>query len=65
MIVQEILSPLSNDTKRLDRILVELCDMILAAQKKNPTHYGLVAACVVDPKGKQATGIKFECDKCK
>ena len=57
MIVQEILSPLSNDTKRLDRILVELCDMILAAQKKNPTHYGLVAACVVDPKGKQATGI--------
>jgi pyrimidine deaminase RibD-like protein len=31
--------------------------MLFSAQKKNPEHFGLVAACVVDPMGRRATGI--------
>jgi len=62
MIVQEILTHQSNDTTDLDRTLVELCDLILSAQRQNPDHYGLVAACVVDNQGNRVTGINHVVD---
>jgi len=57
MTLHEILTARSDNYHKLDKILVELCDMLFSAQKKNPEHYGLVAACVVDPMGRRATGI--------
>ena len=34
--------------EKLDHILVELCEMIIAGQKKDPDYYGMVASCVLD-----------------
>lgn len=62
MTLHEILTARSDNYHKLDKILVELCNMILSAQKKNPDHYGLVAACVVDPMGRRATGINHVID---
>ena len=47
------------DPKKCDRILVELCQMIFNAQKRNPDHYGLVAACVMDEKGNEIKAVNF------
>jgi len=33
--------------EKLDNILVELCEMIIAGQKKDPDYYGMVASCVL------------------
>jgi pyrimidine deaminase RibD-like protein len=33
--------------EKLDHILVELCEMIIAGQKKDPNYYGMVASCVL------------------
>lgn len=57
MIVQEILTHRSNNTDQFDRILVDLCEMILSGQRQDPDYYGLVAACVIDPDGKSVQGI--------
>ena len=38
-----------NHTK-LDRILVKLCQLVIKGKKTNPEKYGMVAACVLDPK---------------
>jgi pyrimidine deaminase RibD-like protein len=65
MIAQEILTHQFDNTEEYDRILVDLCEMILQAQRKNADHYGLVAACVVDPKGNQALGINHVVDNSK
>jgi len=35
---------------RLDRILVQLCDMVIQGQQTDPDQYGMVAAAVLDPK---------------
>ena len=66
MIAQEFLSLLCedkhdivNDTDQLDRILVNLCEMILQGQRKRPEYYGLVAACVVDPEGRKAAAVNY------
>jgi len=40
----------------LDRYLVELCDYVLQGLKTNPKKYGMVGACVLDPKGNQTVG---------
>lgn len=34
---------------KLDSILVRLCEMVIAGQKKDPKQYGMVAAAVLDP----------------
>lgn len=39
---------ISNHDK-LDLILVRLCDLVVAGQKKDPELYGVVAAAVLDP----------------
>ena len=35
---------------KLDRILVKLCQLVIKGKKTNPEKYGMVAACVLDPK---------------
>jgi len=34
---------------KLDRILVQLCDMVIRGQQTDPDRYGMVAAAVLDP----------------
>lgn len=38
-----------HDRKYLNKILVELCEMIVEGQKNDPDQHGMVAACVLDP----------------
>jgi len=38
---------------KLDRILLELCYQILKGQRDDPVKYGMVAACVLDPKNRK------------
>lgn len=38
---------------KLDRILVELCRHIIDKQQDDPIKYGIVAACVLDPKNRK------------
>jgi pyrimidine deaminase RibD-like protein len=40
-----------NRTK-LDKILVELCQMVINGQEKDNEYYGMVAAAVLDPKNR-------------
>lgn len=35
--------------KKLDRILVKLCEMVIRGQQTDPGRYGMVAAAVLDP----------------
>lgn len=37
------------DHAKLDDILVRLCELVIAGQKKDPERYGVVASCVLDP----------------
>lgn len=37
-----------HDYKKLDNILLELCEMVIDGQKKDPDYYGMVASCVLD-----------------
>lgn len=55
MTLHEILSPQSKH--KLDLILVELCGMIISAQRRDPDYYGMVAACVLFPDGRRVYGI--------
>jgi tRNA(Arg) A34 adenosine deaminase TadA len=60
MIIQEILTAPSNDPRdQLDAILVELCEMVLDGQEKDPEYFGMVAACVICPDGTQVYGINY------
>jgi len=45
--------------KKLDRILVELCGMILQGQKNNPEKYGMVAACVLDTENRKVGRLNY------
>lgn len=37
---------------KLNRILVELCQQVIQGQQDDPEKYGMVAACVLDPKNR-------------
>ena len=41
----------------LDRILVELCAMVVKGKQRNPDYYGMVAAAVVDPDGRVVKAV--------
>jgi len=45
------------DNQVLDEVLVKLCDMIYHGQEKDSDYYGMVAAAVVDPKGRIVSGL--------
>jgi pyrimidine deaminase RibD-like protein len=49
---------ISNHDK-LDRILVRLCDMVVAGQQQAPDQYGMVAAAVLDPDNRCVMGVNY------
>ena len=44
---------------KLDSILVRLCEMVIAGQKKDPGEYGMVAACVLDPDNNCVAALNY------
>jgi len=40
-----------------DLVLVDLCDMIIRGQKKDPDYYGMVAAAVIDPQNRVVKAV--------
>ena len=42
---------------KLDRILKELCHHVIQGQQDDPVKYGMVAACVLDPKNRKVFGV--------
>jgi pyrimidine deaminase RibD-like protein len=42
---------------KLDDILVNLCRHVVEGQRVDPSKYGMVAACVVDPDNRQVIGV--------
>jgi len=46
-----------HNLKKLDHILVKLCEMIVDGQQKDADYYGMVAACVLDPDNQPVFGI--------
>ena len=44
---------------KLDHILVELCEMVIDAQKKNSEKYGMVASCVLDTSNNKVCKVNY------
>jgi pyrimidine deaminase RibD-like protein len=44
---------------KLDDLLNDLCEKVIKGQEEAPDFYGMVAAAVIDPTGKLATGINY------
>lgn len=49
-----------SDRKKLDEILIQLCDMIIQKQREDSDFYGRVAACVLDDQGNEIKAINFK-----
>jgi pyrimidine deaminase RibD-like protein len=45
--------------EKLDDLLLDLCDKVTKGQTDAPDFYGMVAAAVIDPTGRLATGINY------
>jgi pyrimidine deaminase RibD-like protein len=60
MILNDFIQPkLKFSREKLDAVLVELCSMVIEGQQDNPDFYGMVAAAVLDPRGRLATGVNY------
>lgn len=67
MKLSEIIQPEDNDQsdweiynyKKLDRILIKLCLMVIRNHRKNPEKYGMVGAAVLGTNNRIATGISL------
>jgi len=60
MILNDFIQPkLKFSREKLDAVLVELCDMVIEGQQDNPDFYGMVAAAVLDPRGRLVTGVNY------
>ena len=46
-----------HDQPKLDRILLELCHHVIQGKQNDPMKYGMVAACVLDPKNRKVFGV--------
>ena len=44
---------------KLDDILVRLCELVIAGQKKSPGAYGMVAAAVLDPNNRCVAALNY------
>lgn len=51
------------DFTQFDRILRRLCKMVKRGQAKDSDHYGMVAACIIDPHGREVYGINYKRNK--
>ena len=47
---------------KLDRILTELCELVIAGQQRDPDHYGMVAAAVLDPENNCVASTSYNED---
>ena len=47
---------------KLDSILVELCELVVAGQQRAPEHYGMVAAAVLDPENNCVASTSYNED---
>ena len=60
MILNDFTQPkLKFSREKLDAVLVELCGMVIEGQQENPDFYGMVAAAVLDPRGRLVTGVNY------
>ena len=60
MILNDFTVPKSKySNEQLDAVLVELCEIVLEGKQDNPDFYGMVAAAVIDPKGRLVTGLNY------
>jgi len=60
MILNDFIQPkLKFSREKLDAVLVELCDMVIEGQQDNPDFYGMVAAAVLDTRGRLVTGVNY------
>lgn len=48
-----------HDRDKLDQILVDLCQMVIAGQRSNPQRYGFVAAAVLDYKNRICKAVNY------
>jgi pyrimidine deaminase RibD-like protein len=48
-----------HSTDKLDRILVELCEIVIGGQHHNSNEYGMVAAAVLDPNNNLVTALNY------
>jgi pyrimidine deaminase RibD-like protein len=62
VIINEILSHQSEEELRVefDAILAKCCELVLSCHERDPEYYGMVAACVVFPDGRQVYGINHK-----
>jgi len=44
---------------KLDSLLNDLCEKVIKGQEEAPDFYGMVAAAVIDPTGRLATGVNY------
>jgi pyrimidine deaminase RibD-like protein len=49
---------ISNHSK-LDSILADLCELVIAGQRRDPDQYGVVAACVLDPDNNCVAALNY------
>ena len=60
MILNDFVAPRSRfSNEQLDAVLAELCGLVIAGQQDNPDFNGMVAAAVLDPKGRLVTGVNY------
>jgi pyrimidine deaminase RibD-like protein len=60
MILNDFTAPRERFSReKLDSVLAELCGMVEQGQEENPDFYGMVAAAVLDPTGRLATGVNY------
>lgn len=44
---------------KLDRILTQLCEVVVAGQRSDPHRWGMVAAAVLDPTNPPVVGVNY------
>ena len=60
MILNDFIQPkLAFSREKLDDLLLDLCDKVTKGQTDAPDFYGMVAAAVIDPNGRLATGLNY------
>ena len=60
MILNDFTEPkLKFSRDKLDAVLAELCGLVIDGQRDNPDFFGMVAAAVIDSKGRLVTGVNY------
>ena len=64
MNLQDLISESSSDyeihnQEKLDKILTELCQAVVAGQRSDPHHWGMVAAAVLDRVNPPVVGVNY------